>query len=402
MDINDLNRERVQAVEQMRALNDTAAKEKRDLTAEETATWDDLNKQVDAIKAKIDRQNALDAVARESALFNEQRERLVAEQGKGEKKTAVKQHPRETAEYTEAFWNVARRGRSNVGIDVTNALEVGTNSEGGYVVPVEFERVLIKSLETYNALRTYCRVIQTASERRIPVETDTGAASWIDEEAAYPESDPVFGQVTLAAHKLARIIKVSEELMRDAFFDMQTYIADNYGRTFGYAEETAFLTGDGSGKPTGLVVTAQAGVTAAGTTAVTGDELISLFYTLKRPYRANATWVLNDMTIAAVRKLKLSDGQYVWTPGLQDGEPDRILGRPVVASDAVETMAAGDVAAVFGDLSYYVIADRAGREMQRLNELYAATGQIGFKMNQRVDGKLTLPEAVKKLTMAAS
>jgi len=249
-------------------------------------------------------------------------------------------------------------------------------------------------------------VIQTSSgDRKIPVVATKGTASWIDEEGAYTESDDSFGQVSIGAYKLGTMIKVSEELLNDSVFDLESYISREFARRIGAKEEEAFFTGDGSGKPLGILAAsggAETGITAASATAITADELIDLFYSLKSPYRRNAVWVLNDSTIKAVRKLKDGSGQYLWQPSLTAGTPDTILGRPVRTSAYMPAIAASAKTIAFGDFSYYWIADRQGRSFKRLNELYAANGQVGFLASQRVDGKIILPEAVKVLVQKAS
>ena len=199
-------------------------------------------------------------------------------------------------------------------------------------------------------------------------------------------------------------IKVSEELLNDSVFDLESYIAREFARRIGTKEEEAFFTGDGTGKPLGILAAsggAETGVTAASATAVTADELMDLFYSLKSPYRKNAVWILNDSTIKAIRKLKDNNGQYLWQPSLVAGTPDTILGRPVKTSAYMPAIAAGAKTIAFGDFSYYWIADRQGRSFKRLNELYAANGQVGFLGAQRVDGKMILPEAVKVLVQKA-
>lgn len=287
------------------------------------------------------------------------------------------------------------------GHEILNALQVGTDSEGGYLVPDEYERTLVEALEEENIFRQLAKVIQTSSgDRKIPVVATKGTASWIDEEGAFTESDDSFSQVSIGAYKLGTMIKVSEELLNDSVFDLESYISREFARRIGAKEEEAFFTGDGSGKPLGILATtggAELGVTAASATAITADELIDLFYSLKSPYRRNAVWLLNDSTIKAIRKLKDNQGQYLWQPSLTAGTPDTILGRPVRTSAYMPAIAAEAKTIAFGDFSYYWIADRQGRSFKRLNELYAANGQVGFLASQRVDGKLILPEAIKVL-----
>jgi len=304
--------------------------------------------------------------------------------------------------YTKNFWNAMRS--KSVSHEVLNALQVGTDSEGGYLVPDEYERTLIEALEDQNIFRQLAHVIHTSSgDRKIPVVASKGTASWIDEEAQYPESDDAFGQVSIGAYKLATMIKISEELLNDSVFDMPAYIAKEFARRIGAAEEEAFFTGNGTGKPLGILATtggAETGVTAAAADKITMDEVIDLFYSLRAPYRRNAVFIMNDATVKALRKLKDGQGQYLWQPSITAGTPDTILNRPVYTSGFMPTLATGNKTILFGDLGYYWVADREGRSFKRLNELYAPTGQVGFLASQRVDGKLILPEAVKVLKQA--
>jgi HK97 family phage major capsid protein len=124
---------------------------------------------------------------------------------------------------------------------------------------------------------------------------------------------------------------------------------------------------------------------------------MDLFFSLKSPYRKNAVFVMNDATVKAIRKLKDGNGQYIWQPSITAGTPDTILNRPVKTSAYVPTIASGTKSIAFGDFGYYWVADRQGRAFKRLNELYAATGQVGSMATQRVDGKLILPEAIQVL-----
>ena len=188
-------------------------------------------------------------------------------------------------------------------------------------------------------------------------------------------------------------------------FDLENYFATEFARRIGNAEEAAFLSGNGSGKPTGILADiggAEIGVTAASETAITADEIIDLFYSLKSPYRKKAIWVLNDRTIKAIRKLKDSNGQYLWQPALHEGEFDTILGKRIYTSPFAPEIGAGAKTIAFGDFSYYWIGDRQGVAFKRLNERYAETGQVGFLASKRVDGKLILPEAIKVLQQKGS
>lgn len=306
-----------------------------------------------------------------------------------------------TDEYKAAFWNNIRNRNW---IDVRNDLQVGTDSEGGYLVPDEFEKKLIEALEEENVFRPLATRIQTSNgDRKIPVITQKGEASWLEEEESYSLSDDAFGQISLSAYKVGTAIKISEELLNDSVFDLPAYIAKEFARRIGTKEEEAFLIGDGKGKPTGIFnATGGAEVGATAGTAITFDDVIELFYSLKSPYRKKAVWIMNEQTIKVLRKLKDSTGNYLWQPSVTVGQPDTILNRPYVTSVYAPALAANQKPIAFGDFSYYWIADRQGRSMKRLNELFAMNGQIGFLASQRVDGKLILPEAVKVLSIKKS
>jgi HK97 family phage major capsid protein len=310
---------------------------------------------------------------------------------------------RASDEYKKAFWNVMRM--KNPRHDLFNALSIGQDSEGGYLVPDEFERTLIQNLEEENIFRKLAKIIQTSSgDRKIPIVVTKGTASWLDEGEDYDEDDVVFGQASIGAYKLGTMIKVSEELLNDSVFNIEEFISTEFARRIGAKEEEAFLVGDGEGKPTGIFAAtggAQVGATAAANNAITADEVIDLVYSLKSPYRKNAVFILNDATVKVLRKLKDGQGQYLWQPSLTAGTPDTLLNRPVYTSAYAPAIAAGAKTIAFGDFKYYWIADRQGRSFKRLNELYATTGQVGFLGSQRVDGKLILPEAIKVLQQKA-
>lgn len=399
--ILELREKRAKAWDAAKAFLDTKRGGDGLLSAEDTSTYDKMEADVVALGKEIERlerQSVIDA-----ELSKATSNPITNTPSKGtEEKTG-----RASAEYKRSFWN-AMRTRAGEGLDpvVKNALQIGTDTEGGYLVPDEFERNLVEALEEENIFRRLANVITTSSgDRKIPVVASKGTASWIDEEGAIPESDDSFGQVSIGAYKLGTLIKVSEELLNDSVFNLESYISREFARRIGNKEEESFFGGDGSGKPTGILAAtggAQLGVTTAGATAITLDEVLDLFYSLKAPYRNKAVFVMNDSTVKAIRKLKDSQGQYLWQPSIQAGTPDTILNRPLYTSAYVPAIAAAAKTIAFGDFSYYWVADRQGRVFKRLNELYAATGQVGFIATQRVDGKLILPEAIKVLQQKAS
>ena len=395
--ILDLRQKRASLWEKTKKFLDDAKREDGMLSADDVAAYEKMEAEVINLGKEIDRlerQAVLDLELSKSVNAPLLEKPHISEK---ELKTG-----RASNEYKNAFWQVMR---NKAGFEVKNALQVGTDTEGGYLVPDEFEHTLIEALEEENIFRGLANTIQTSSgDRKIPIVATKGTASWVDEEGTIPESDDSFSQVSIGAYKLATMIKVSEELLNDSVFNLESYIATEFGRRIGNKEEEAFFTGNGTGKPTGILDATgggQLGKTTSGATSISFDEIMDLFYSLKSPYRKNATFLMNDSTVKAIRKLKDGSGQYIWQPSMTAGTPDTILNRPVLTSAYMPEIASGNKTVVFGDFKYYWIADRQGRSFKRLNELFAVTGQVGFVATQRVDGKLILPEAVKYLQQKA-
>ena len=401
MTITEMRAKRAKAWEAAKAFLDSHRQENGLLSAEDDVTYGRMEADISAYNkeiARLERQEALDKE------LNMPTSRPITEKPEAKEKSDAKTG-RASDAYRKAFWDKLR-SKDGVNLpEIRNALEEGADTEGGYLVPDEFEHTLIQAMESETVIRPHATVITTSSGlHKIPVVASHGSAAWIDEEGAYTESDEAFGQVQLDAHKVGTIIKVSEELLNDSAFDLESYFVSEFARRIGDKEEEAFLTGNGTGKPTGILNGTgggQVGVTTAGATAITADELIDLYYSLKAPYRKNSIWILNDSTIKAIRKLKDGNGQYLWQPAIKDGEVNTILGRPYFTSAYVPTMAAGAKTVVFGDLKYYWIGDRQGITFKRLNELYAGNGQVGFMASKRLDGKTVLPEAIKILQQHA-
>ena len=303
---------------------------------------------------------------------------------------------RASDEYKRDFLNVLR-GKPQI----YNVMQESVDADGGFLVPEEFENQIVMALEENNVIRSIAKTITTAAERKIPIAATHSVAQWTPENGAYTESKPTFGQKTIDAFKLTDLVKVSTELLQDSMFNLESYISSEFARAFGVAEEQAFCTGTGVGQPTGIFTEngGEIGLTLTSTTNITCDNIIELVHSLKSPYRRNAVFLMNDSTISMLRKLKDTNGAYLWQPSLQAGQPDRLLGYPLYTSPYVPTVAAEALPIAFGDFSNYWIADRMGRSVQRLNELYAGNGQVGFLATERVDATVILSEGIKLLKM---
>ncbi|MBQ1617756.1 MAG: phage major capsid protein [Ruminococcus sp.] len=390
MTITELRNKRAKLWNTMEGFLDTHRNSMGVLSAEDDNTYSNMERDLDSLTNEIKRMERREAI--ETELNKPVNQPLTSAPSGAE----MPKSGRASNEYKEDF-DRHLRGK----VLVHNVLSEGTDADGGYLVPEDFERDIVTALEEENVIRSLAKVITTQHERKIPVATGHSTAQWTAENAAYTESNPTFGQKQIDAFKLTDLCRVSVELLQDSAFDIEDYLMKEFARAFGIAEEQAFCVGTGVNQPTGIFTAngGQVGVTAASSTAITADELISLVYSLKAPYRRNAKFLLNDATISIIRKLKDNNGAYLWQPSIQAGQPDRLLGYEIYTSPYVPTAAAGALAIAFGDFKNYWIGDRAGRTVQRLNELYATNGQIGYVSTERVDGKVILPEGIKLLKM---
>lgn len=360
------------------------------LSEEDARAYADMEKKIKDYSAEIERMEQMETMEKEmnKPVNTPIVTKPMTADGREKKKTG-----RASDEYKNGMLTALRTNFRQV----SNILQEGVDADGGYLVPEEYDSRLIDTLEEENIMRKLGRVITTSGEHKINIAATKPAAAWIEEGGALTFGDAAFSQILLDAHKLHVAIKVTEELLYDNAFGLENYIIDQFGKALANAEEDAFLNGTGVGQPLGLFAKTGGGTTAETLTgALKVDDILNLIYALKRPYRKNASFIINDKNLAAIRKLKDNNGAYMWQPSYQAGEPDKILGY------AVHTSAyAPEDAIAFGDYSYYNIGDRGTRSFKQLTELFAGNGMIGFVAKERVDGKLILPEAVQILRLKA-
>lgn len=397
MTIQDLYAKRATAWESAKQFLDTHRMENGTLSAEDAASYDRMEAEINDLTNEISRMNRLNEM--EAAMKQPVNTPLTGKpmNGRMDQEQAT---GRASKQYVKDMLTAMRTNFRQV----TNVLEEGNDANGGYLVPDEWDKRLIDVLTEENIMRTLGTRITTSGEHKINIAATKPAASWIEEGGALTFGDATFDQKNLDAHKLHVAIKVTEELLYDNAFNLENYIITQFGKAIGNAEEDAFLNGTGTGQPTGLFHATKGGsyaVQLANTTIKT-DDILTLIYALKRPYRKNASFIMNDATLAELRKLKDNNQAYIWQPSYQAGEPDRLCGYEVHTSPYCPTLAAGKPAIAFGDYSYYNIGDRGTRSLQQLRELFAGNGMIGYVMKERVDGLLILPEAVQILHVKAS
>ena len=387
MTIKELIEKRAKVWETAKSFVDTHEDKNGLLSAEDTATYNKMEKEIEDLTSAIDRQRR--AEQREADLSKPLNSPLTSRPYK--ETQTEKKSGRATDEYKNAMLSAMRSNFRNI----SNVLQEGVDSDGGYLVPEEYDSRLIDVLEEENIMRYLATTITTSGQHKINIAATKPAAAWIEEGGALSFGDATFDQIYLDAYKLHVAIKVTEELLYDNAFNLENYIITQFGKALGNAEEDAFLNGDGKGKPIGIF-DSKGGVNVLGTltAAIKSEDILDLVYGLKRPYRKSSSFIMNDSTLALLRKLKDNNGAYIWQPSYKEGEPDRVLGYAVNTSPYAPTNAIA-----FGDYSYYNIGDRGSRSFAELRELFAGNGMVGFVAKERVDGKLILPEAVQILKL---
>ena len=386
--ILELTEKRAKAWETAKAFLDAKRNADGFVSAEDAATYEKMEADVQNLTTEIER------LARQQAIDDKLAQatsKPITMQPNAQMETERAKPFRERTEYKNAMIDALRTNFRKI----SDVLQEGVDADGGYLVPVEYDNRLIEVLKEENIMRGLATRITTSGEHKINIAATTPAALWVEEGGALTFGDATFDQKFVDSHKLHVAIKVTEELLYDSAFDLEKYIITQFGKALANAEEDAFLNGDGKGKPYGIFDAATGGESAGTLSAdIKADDIFDLIYKLKRPYRKGASFIMNDKTIAQIRKLKDNNGQFLWQTSLVAGEPDQIAGYTVRTSAY-----APENAIAFGDYSYYNIADRGARSFKTLNELFAGNGMVGFVAKERVDGLLLLPEAIQIMNL---
>ncbi len=388
MTIMEMIEKRKNAVDTAIQFAESRKTDKGTLTDEDYEIYQKMEKEIEDMSREISR------MRREEDMKNELSKPVNTPVVSKPEKTRDKVNTfRATDDYKSAMIGALRSNFRNI----SNVLQEGVDSDGGYLVPEEYDKRLIDVLEEENIMRVLGTKIVTSGQHKINIAATKPAASWIEEGKPLTFGDATFDQIYLDAFKLHVAIKVTEELLYDNAFGLESYIVTQFAKALANAEEDAFLNGDGKNKPTGLFAETGGGTAAGTVTKIKTDDMINLVYSLKRPYRKSAKFIMNDKTLVSLRTLKDNNGAYIWQPNYQGGEPDRLLGYEVYTSAYAPTDAIA-----FGDYSYYNIGDRGTRSFAELKELFAGNGMVGFVAKERVDGKLILPEAVQILKIGST
>lgn len=394
MNLKDLITKRATAWEAAKTFLDAHQGENGLMSREDSETYDRMEKEVTDYTREIERLTRQKEI--DDELSKPMASPLTERPGAGAE-------PEKTGRASDAYRKAAIQAMRTGFHQVSDILQEGVDTDGGYLVPEEWDKRLIDVLNEENIMRGLATKIKTAGEHKINIAATKPTAAWIEEGGELQFTDAKFGQKILDAHKLHVAIKITEELLYDNAFNLEAYITTQFGKALANAEEDAFLNGDGTGKPVGLFHETKGGETAITLTGtkIVSDDVLNLIYKLKRPYRQKASFIMNDQTLADLRKLKDNNGAYLWQPSYQAGEPDRLCGYGIHTSAFAPTVEAGKPVMAFGDYSYYNIGDRGSRSFQPLRELFAGNGMIGYVAKERVDGLLILPEAVQVMKAGA-
>jgi len=402
MDITELKNKRAGLVVQMRSLLDTAAKAGRDLNADEQTTYANLEKDVDGIGARVTREESLATVENN---LRGQRDGEYRPAVAASSKPSQSSRVQASDKYRADFCNYMLGGRG----DFQNVLSTGSDPDGGYLLPEEFDRNIQKLLYQLDPMRALATVKTSTSLVNIPVQYSGATFAVIPEGGTYPRTNPKLGRVVMRAIKMGGFILASDELNDES--DVASFVGETGAQALANLQSDLWFTGDDATEPQGIFTATIAGgisvqgVTgaASATAAITGDDLMDVQHKLKSVYRNRASWLMHDDTVKLIRKLKNSvSGDYIWQPGLQAGAPDRLLGRPIYTSEYAPAAAVSAKSIVFGDLKAYQIRDRLNTQIKRFDELFGESGQIGWRFTYRGDGRLVDGNGIVTFTHGAA
>lgn len=412
--IDELMQKRAALLTEQRRILDKAEGENRDLSTEEAQEYSrmdgefgTLDTRIERLKDQRERQRSLaEAEANRGGVFDAKGDR---DPNAGDEERAYngafdKYLRRGMIELSEEERSLLRTGYERNEDGEARDLSAGVGAAGGFTVPTSFYGKVVNKLEMESMVRACGATrIETAGGNaiQIPKVTAHAAAVWAAEAAALSAADDTFAQATLNAYKAVKLIKVSLELLEDSGVDLEAYISAELGRAIGRLEGDAFATGASGSTttPEGVMNKAAIGVTtaAAGGLVITSDEFIDTVYSVTRPYRTGASWLMSDGTVKLVRKLKDSQNRYLWQEALTKDEQATFLGYPVYVEPTVQAPGSAQLVAAFGNFAGYFIRDVGGFRLFRLNERYMDNGEVGFLGWHRTDGDLIDTNAIKTL-----
>jgi len=413
-DIRRLTEQRKQVFADMRKLNEGAEQEKRSFTAEENEQFDKLSTEFEELKEREERASKLFIQEREvEKIMATPLEKRIGDDGDapatlGEYRERTQgPKPWDQPEVRSAYWKyMTCRSLSELDVEEQRALSRATGAAGNFLVPTDFYNQLIRSLRfmgTFGGLANEI-VTDNGDSLQVPANTAHGTAAWVAESGAFTPSDETFAQVTLSAFKAATKIIVSEELLEDSAFGLDSFLAQEFGERIAILEENAYMVGSGSGQPQGIVANVtQAAAATGNATTFSYTALVTAIFTLPPQYRQNASFIVNDLSARNLYLMVDGQNRPLWNVNMASDGPDTFLGYPIYTHPNLAAPAASAKSLLFGDWKRsYMIRRVSGFSMQRQNELHSDNGQVGFRGQERVDGRVVLAEAAIALAHSAT
>jgi HK97 family phage major capsid protein len=397
-EVKELLEKRANIWEKAKELIDRVEAEGRDFNAEEQSQYDKMMDEMDELAKRAKRLEEKQRFeAQMSMPINEPVRAIPTEQKEDRGKDLMPEF--------RAFI------KTGVVSPELRALQVDPATQGGNLLPPQqFVAELIKEIDDAVFIRRLATVIPVNTSDSLgasTLDTDLDDADWTAEVQSITEGTMTFGKRELKPNQLSKLVKVSMKLLRTSAIPVESLVSQRLAYKFAITEEKAFLLGSGTGEPLGLFTVSTDGISAARDVSSTGggitaDSLIDAKYALKAQYRNGAQWIFHRDVVKLIAKLKDNDDQYLWRPGISLGQPDTLLNLPVNESEyAPNTVAVNSYVGIIGNFRYYWIAELMGMELQRLNELFAQTSQVGFIGRMWVDGAPVLESAFARIKIAA-
>lgn len=362
---------------------------------------EELYKQIESEERQVARERALKSVATGS-------EPVVIAANSGDVVTEKR-----TKLHDKAFRTWLIDGSAAMHHPEFRDLQAGVLVQGGsFVAPQQWINKLIQAVDNIVRVRQYATIINMDKAMSLGVPTldsNPDDADWTVELATGTNDTGMkTGKREFSPSPIAKKIKVSNKLLQVSSIPIEDLVSNRFTYKFGVTQEKAFLTGTGANQPLGIYTASADGISTARdvstgntTTAVTFDGLIEAFYSLKEQYQANAVWNFHRLGLKNIRQLKDLENRYIWAPGGTPGQPDSLLGRPMFMSEYTpNTFTTGKYVGCVGDFSNYWIAQVLGMQLQRLNELYAESNQVGWIGRMELDGMPVLEEAFARVTLS--
>lgn len=397
----EIREQRHKLIVDARALVEKAESEKRSLSQEEDAQYQRMFSDANELKTRAERIEQLEKEEKESlevrgVTFAEKKAEKTS--GEGDKELRAR-----------AFSNYLKGGERALNAEEVRSLQMDINDKGGYLVaPQEFINTVLQRVDDALFLRGLATVFSLNGAHSLgypSLDVDVADADWSGEVTPAVSSTLSFGKRELVPHPLSKLVRVSRTLLRNASQSVESIVSERLAYKLALPQEKGFLTGNGAGQPLGLFTASPNGISTARdvssqntTTAVTVDGLKNAKGALKRPYRK--AWLYHRDLHTMISKLKDAENRYLLQDSIVANEPDALLGLPVYESEyAPNTFTSGLYVAVLGDFSFYHIAESVRMEMQRLDELYAVTNEIGYIVRGAVDGMPALEEAFVRVQL---